>query len=61
MKKAWWKSRVVWFNILTLGIMAGQGQLGVEVPPSVAVPLVTVGNVILRILTSQPVGVTDQP
>lgn len=59
--KSWWKSKTLWFNVLTLGVMAGQGQLGIEVPANVAVPLVTVGNMILRVITTTAVGATDQP
>ena len=61
MKKAWWKSKTMWFNVLTLGLMAAQGQLGIEVPPNVALPVVAIGNALLRIMTSTPIGATDQP
>lgn len=59
--KAWYKSKTLWFNLLTLAILAGQGQLGIEIPPSIAVPLVTVGNMLLRVITTAPLAATDQP
>lgn len=59
--KSFWKSKTLWFNALALAVMAGQGGLGFELPTNIALPVVAVGNALLRIITSQPVGVTDQP
>lgn len=59
--KAWWKSKTLWFNVLSLGVFVASGQAGVAVPANVAVPVVGIGNMALRMLTSQPVGATDQP
>lgn len=59
--KAWWKSKTLWFNVATLGVMAGSGALGVTIPAKIAVPLVTGGNMVLRLLTNQAIGATDQP
>ena len=59
--KAWWKSKTIWFNVASVAVMLGSGQFGIDIAPNVAVPLVTAGNVLLRILTAQPVGATDQP
>lgn len=59
--KAFWKSKTFWFNVLTLGIAAASGQLGVQIPPHVAVPVVAIGNVILRTMTNQGISTTDSP
>lgn len=59
--KPWWKSKTIWFNVLSAVVMLGGGQLGIHVPPAVAVPMVTIGNVALRAITNQGLGATDQP
>lgn len=61
MTKAWWKSKTLWFNVLTGAVMLGQGQLGIHIPVEVATPIISGGNLALRLLTKQPLGVTDQP
>lgn len=54
--KPWYRSRVLWFNVTSLAVAVASGQLGFEIPPSVAVPVLTIGNAVLRVLTSQPIG-----
>lgn len=61
MPKAFWKSKTLWFNVLSAAVMAGQGALGIHIPPNVAVPLVAVGNMGLRMITSAPLAVADPP
>lgn len=51
MKKAFWRSRTFWFNIISLGVLAAQGQLGVDLPPNVAGPILAVGNLGLRAIS----------
>ncbi len=45
------KSKTFWFNVITLGVTVG-GLM----PPKYAVPAVTIGNVMLRLLTSKAIG-----
>ena len=52
--KSIFKSKTFWFNVLSLAVVAGGGQLGIPVPPKVAAPLLTIGNIGLRLLTNQP-------
>lgn len=54
--KSIFKSRTFWFNVLSLVALAGSGQLGIPIPSKVAVPLLTIGNLGLRLLTNQPVS-----
>lgn len=59
--KAFWKSKTFWYNVGMIAGMAGGGALGVPIPPAVAAYLLAGGNLILRVVTNQPIGVTDQP
>lgn len=61
--KPWWQSRTVWFNGVSL-VVAVAGAL---IDPSLALDsrvvtgltvLITVGNVVLRTLTAQPIAGT---
>ena len=54
--KPWWQSKTLWFNIASLAVAAGSGALGIPIPPKVAVPVVTIGNAALRIITNQGLG-----
>lgn len=54
--KPFYLSRTLWFNVLTLAVMAGSGQLGIPIPPNVAIPVVTIANIALRLITNQPIG-----
>lgn len=59
--KAFWKSKTMWFNVLSAVVMVGSGSLGVQIDPHYAVPAVAIGNMGLRMITNQPLGATDQP
>lgn len=50
--KSIFKSKTFWFNVVS--IAASYGQL---LPPKYAVPVVTIGNIGLRLITNQPVGI----
>lgn len=54
MSKSIWKSKTFWFNVASAAVMIASGQAGISIPPKVAVPVITVGNVLLRLLTNQP-------
>ena len=60
--KAWWRSRTIWINIL--GVIAEGGQLLTDVkvvPPGTITMALGLVNIVLRKLTTQPIGATDQP
>lgn len=53
--KKWWKSKTVWFNVVT-GIIVIADQLsGKAIPVEVSAVIVSVGNVILRLITNKAV------
>lgn len=61
MQKAFWKSKTLWFNVASLAVAVAGGSFGIPVPPNVAVPVIAIGNFVLRLMTDAPVGATDQP
>lgn len=66
--KPWYTSRTLWFNVVSL-IVAVAGVLldpKLALDPGIvtgATLAITIGNMVLRVLTSQPIGGTpaDQP
>ena len=55
--KPWWQSKTLWFNALGLSIVTVQALAGTEVlSPGITVPVLAIGNAILRFVTTQPVG-----
>ncbi len=54
--KDWWKSKTVWFNVGAMGVELLQvvGTLGI-VPPGTITTAVTVVNIFLRRLTTEPI------
>lgn len=59
--KAFWKSKTFWLNVLSLGVAVAGGQLGIPIPPHIAVPILAGGNLILRTMTNQGISLSDQP
>jgi hypothetical protein len=56
MKKQWWKSRILWVNILAAtseGINLLSGQL---IPPGTVAIVSNAITIVLRFLTTQPIG-----
>ncbi len=57
MKKSIFKSKTFWFNMLsTVGIITGI----VPLPPGVAETTVGIVNVLLRLVTKDPVSITGK-
>jgi hypothetical protein len=50
-----WKSKTFWVNLLL-----GAAQVSGYLPPKYGVPVQTVSNVVLRVLTDSPVTVLPQ-
>lgn len=59
--KAFWKSKTLWFNVISAAVALGSGGFGIVIDPTIAVPIVTIGNALLRLITSQGIVATDQP
>jgi hypothetical protein len=56
MQKAWWKSKVFWLNVATLGISSAMEESNT---PMVA-QVLAVANIMLRFFTSSSIGVRDE-
>jgi len=52
--KPWWKSKTIWFNVLSLALAAVPG-LGLN--PLTITAIMGVGNLALRYLTTQPISI----
>lgn len=52
------KSKTFWLNSITAAVAVGSGSLGFNLPPKIAVPVVAIGNILLRLLTKQPVTIS---
>ena len=57
MSKSIFHSRTFWVNVVTAVVAVSSGALGVPVPGEYAVPIMAIGNVILRLLTTDAVHV----
>jgi len=61
-KKSWWKSKVIWFNIITTILalateLSNATGLTTENLLKIYAGVITLGNIILRVFfTSQPIG-----
>ena len=62
MKKKWWKSKTIWFNVVTgMGDIAASvltpemiGQIQI-----ITTFVISIGNIILRSITKDAVGLTE--
>lgn len=57
--KAWWQSKTIWANIIlaALGIVSEISQIfPISENPKVWVTVTVVLNIILRLVTGQPIG-----
>lgn len=55
MTKSIFASKVFWFNVTSGAVALASGQMGVNIPAKYAVPVLTIGNILLRFLSNQPV------
>ena len=58
MRKPFWKSRTVWFNVLTAAATIAGAPAALGLNPTVAGLILTGANIGLRCLTHAPIGVT---
>ena len=57
MKKAWWKSKTLWVNVLTAAGLAAQELSGANyIDPKYVALILPAVNFGLRIITDKPVG-----
>lgn len=58
MEKSLWQSKTFWINAATAAAAVGSGQMGFSLPPKFAVPVLAISNILLRLLTKQPVTIS---
>jgi hypothetical protein len=57
LSKKWWKSKTVWFNIVSLIVFIGGELSGTDVlDPKILAIIMAFGNGVLRTMTKQPLG-----
>lgn len=56
MKKQWWKSRIIWTNIIAATSEGVNLLAGLIIPPGAVAIVSNVLTIALRFLTSQPIG-----
>ena len=65
--KPWWQSRTIWFNAIVIALAAAEANAKMiqpYVPGNVygwCVMLLTIGNTLLRFLTTQALGGRSAP
>jgi len=61
MGKRYWESKTLWVNVIAFVAMLVQSQTGYAVSPEVEVGILGVVNIILRIVTKEPVSWDSAP
>lgn len=55
MSKKWWKSKTLWFNVVTAAVVLADKFSGNIISTDVAYSIAVVGNVILRFITKESI------
>lgn len=58
MSKSWWKSKAIWLSVLLVAGGIGEFLAGVPAGASISTIMAGVLNVIIRVLTTQPISGT---
>jgi uncharacterized membrane protein len=59
-KKAWWRSKTLWVNLVAGLALLAQSQFGFVMDGEVQGAILTVINLVLRLITKEPVGLKDE-
>ena len=59
--KAWWRSRTLWFNLVAGAALLLQAQFGFVLDPEAQATILAGVNLVLRLITGEPVGLKDEP
>jgi uncharacterized membrane protein len=59
-KKAWWKSRTLWVNLVAGLALLAQSQFGFVIDGELQGAILAVVNLALRLITKEPVGLKDE-
>jgi hypothetical protein len=54
--KPFWKSKTIWVNAIVLAAMVIQMQTGFIVSPEEQIGILAVVNLVLRVVTKEPLG-----
>jgi hypothetical protein len=60
MKKAWWRSKTLWVNVVAGMALLAQSQFGFVVDGEIQGAILTLINLALRLITNEPVGLKDE-
>jgi hypothetical protein len=53
--KKWYRSKTIWFNAVLAAAVAFATGIGHPIPEEVVAAIVTLGNIILRLITTAPI------
>lgn len=59
-KKAWWRSKTLWLNLVAGAALLTQSQFGFVLDAQAQAAILAVINLALRFITSEPVGLRDE-
>jgi len=54
-KKPWYKSKTLWFNVVSGAVMLASEAASLGIDPKISAAVITVGNLVLRLLTHEGV------
>jgi uncharacterized membrane protein len=58
--KAWWRSKTLWVNLVAGAALLAQSQFGFIVDAEAQGAVLVVVNLVLRLITNEPVGLKDE-
>jgi hypothetical protein len=58
-KKAWWRSKTLWINLVAGAALLAQSQFGFIIDGEVQGAILAVVNLVLRLITKEPLGLKD--
>jgi hypothetical protein len=59
-KKAWWRSKTLWVNLVAGAALLVQSQYGFVIDAEAQAAILTVINLLLRLITRDPIGLRDE-
>ncbi|MBM4301636.1 MAG: hypothetical protein FJ121_08915 [Deltaproteobacteria bacterium] len=59
-KKAWYRSKTLWINLVAGVALVAQSRFGFVIDAEVQGGILTVINLVLRLITKEPVGLKDE-
>ena len=59
--KAWWRSKTLWVNVIAGLAFLAQSQMGFVIDGEIQGAILAIINLVLRLITNEPVGLKDEP